>query len=84
MHLMVINFVTLSEGEDVVGALFSLLGVSLALLANVRRLFQAGVAFLLEGKGEKCGMQPHCAFFGYYGRKEIEEILRTRSFWTKD
>ena len=42
------------------------------------------MAPLLEGNGKKCGKQPHCAFFGHCGKREIEKLLIMRNFRTKD
>ena len=33
---------------------------------------------------KKCGKQPHCAFFGHCGKREIEKLLIMRNFRTKD
>lgn len=34
-------------------------------------------------KGKRCGMQPHYAYFGPYGKREIEKPLKIPNWWTK-
>ena len=35
------------------------------------------MTLFLGRKGKKHGMQPHCVYFGPYGGREIEELLKT-------
>ena len=57
--------------------LFSLFGVP-CFHPQLERHYWGGLSLVWERRGRKCGYQPPCAFFGWFGRKETVGLLKLR------